>query len=110
MAEIMNGSRLATSEPILGADAAGHDACSAREQRLELTAPILALSTLGLAACGGGGASPGPAAPATPSALSATPGNGQVVLTWSSSAGATEYAISRGTSSGGPFTSVGDGK
>jgi uncharacterized protein (DUF1800 family) len=67
---------------------------------------MLALSTLGLAACGGGGASPGAATPATPSGLSSTVGNGQVVLTWSSSAGATGYAVSRGTSSAGPFTSV----
>ena len=104
----MNGSRLATSEQALG-PAALPDESSAHEQPLALTAPLLALSTLGLAACGGGGGvSPTPAAPATPSGLSATVGNGQVALTWSASAGATGYAVSRGASSAGPFASVGE--
>jgi uncharacterized protein (DUF1800 family) len=104
----MNGSRLATSELISSHDTAVRCEAIAVEQRVAHTAPILALSTLGLVACGGGGSGPSPAqpAPATPSGLTATPGNGQVVLTWSASAGATGYSISRGTSSAGPYTSV----
>ena len=102
----MNASRLATSESISGHDSAPHDETSALGSGPTLTA--LALSTLGLAACGGGGGGNAtmPTAPATPSGLSATAGNGQIVLTWSSSAGATGYTVSRGTSSMGPFTSV----
>jgi uncharacterized protein (DUF1800 family) len=75
-------------------------------QRLAFTTPIV-VSTVALAACGGGGNGTSPAAPpTTPGGLSATPGSGQVVLTWTASANATGYAISRATSSAGPFTSV----
>src|SRR5207247_654334 len=38
---------------------------------------------------------------ATPTGLSATPGNGSVSLSWSPSAGATGYRVYRGTSPGG---------
>jgi hypothetical protein len=40
-------------------------------------------------------------APATPTGLVATGGNGLVALTWTASAGATSYSIYRGTTSGG---------
>jgi len=45
--------------------------------------------------------------PAVPTGLSATPGDSQVVLTWSSAAGATSYKIKRSTTNGGPYTQVG---
>jgi fibronectin type 3 domain-containing protein len=47
------------------------------------------------------------APPLAPSGLSATPGNGQVALSWSGSSGATSYQIKRSTASGGPYGSVG---
>jgi fibronectin type 3 domain-containing protein len=48
-----------------------------------------------------------PAAPSTPTALSASPGNTQVSLTWSASSGAAGYHVKRATTSGGPYTQVG---
>src|SRR5271168_3369886 len=74
------------------------------------TAAVLALSTLGLAACGGGSSS-SPSAPLTPSApsgVTATPGNNQVALIWSASTGATGYSIGRATNSAGPYASIGE--
>ena len=79
--------------------------------KLVLTAPLLALSTLGLAACGdgGGGSSTPPptsaAIPATPSGLAATPGSAQVSLKWTASAGATSYLLSRAMSGGAAASS-----
>ena len=46
------------------------------------------------------------APPAAPTGLTATPGNGSVVLTWNSSAGAISYTLSRGTVSGGPYSTT----
>jgi fibronectin type 3 domain-containing protein len=46
------------------------------------------------------------AVPNTPANLVATSGNGQVVLTWSASTGATSYTVSYGTTSGGPYPTV----
>ena len=74
------------------------------------TVAVLALSTLGLAACGGDGSS-SPSAPLTPSApsgVTATPGNNQVALIWSASTGATGYSIGRATNSAGPYASIGE--
>jgi hypothetical protein len=72
------------------------------------TVAVLALSTLGVAACSGGSSSPSaPLTPAAPSGVTATPGNNQVALVWSASTGATGYSIARATTSAGPFTSVG---
>ena len=45
-------------------------------------------------------------APTVPAGLNAIPANAQVTLTWSASAGATSYAIKRGTSSGNENTTV----
>jgi lysophospholipase L1-like esterase len=52
------------------------------------------------------GSSGGGSAPSAPSNLSATPGSGQVSLSWTGGAGATSYSIYRGTTSGGE-TAVG---
>ena len=45
-------------------------------------------------------------APAPPANLVATPGNGQVGLTWDASAGATDYNVKRSTTNGGPYTTL----
>jgi cellulose 1,4-beta-cellobiosidase len=44
--------------------------------------------------------------PPAPTGLVATPGNGQVSLTWSASSGAINYRVKRSTVSGGPYTAV----
>ncbi|HEX6096595.1 MAG TPA: M14 family zinc carboxypeptidase [Thermoanaerobaculia bacterium] len=44
--------------------------------------------------------------PAAPGSLAATPGDGQVGLTWTASSGAALYNIHRGTASGGPYTAI----
>ena len=48
----------------------------------------------------------GLARPSAPAVLSATPGNGQVALSWSASSGATSYNVKRATVSGGPYTTI----
>jgi Fibronectin type III domain len=47
-----------------------------------------------------------PPPPPKPSGLNATPGNAQVVLTWTASSGATSYRVKRATVSGGPYTVI----
>jgi len=47
------------------------------------------------------------APPQPPTGLSATPGNGQVSLSWTASSGATSYNVKRSTVSGGPYTTAG---
>jgi len=54
---------------------------------------------------GGGGGTPPPA----PTNLVATPGNGQVSLSWNASSGATSYNVKRSTTNGGPYTTVATG-
>ena len=44
--------------------------------------------------------------PAAPATLAATAGNGQVVLSWTASSGATSYNVKRATTSGGPYTTI----
>ncbi|MCX6628088.1 MAG: DUF1800 family protein [Candidatus Solibacter sp.] len=46
-------------------------------------------------------AMPVPGAPPAPTNLKATPGNSQIVLTWTASAGAVSYKVFRGTTAGG---------
>jgi len=46
------------------------------------------------------------ALPGAPGALSATPGSGQISLTWTAATGAAGYRVHRGTASGGPYTTV----
>jgi fibronectin type 3 domain-containing protein len=48
-----------------------------------------------------------PAKPGAPSGLSATGGNASVSLSWTAVSGATSYQLSRSTTKGGPYTSVG---
>jgi hypothetical protein len=119
MARNMSGNRFAIRYPItLGPEPLHRDELIASDTQLErvgqteklvVTAPFLVLSALGLAACGGGGESstPGPSAPSAPSGLTATPGNAQVSLTWTASAGATSYNTLRATVTGGPYAMVG---
>lgn len=45
--------------------------------------------------------------PAAPATITAIPGTGKVSLSWSSPAGASNYVVSRSTTSGGPYTTVG---
>jgi fibronectin type 3 domain-containing protein len=45
-------------------------------------------------------------APAAPANLTATPGNAQVVLTWTALLGATHYNVKQALSSCGPFTTI----
>jgi len=52
------------------------------------------------------GGSTTPTAPAAPTGLTATAGNGQVSLSWAASSGATSYTVKRATTSGGPYTNV----
>jgi endo-1,4-beta-xylanase len=47
-----------------------------------------------------------PQPPAAPGGLAATPGNGQVSLSWNASPGATSYRVKRSTTSGGPYTLI----
>jgi hypothetical protein len=74
------------------------------------------LISLVFAGCGGGSSSgtpggdtppPAQTAPVAPTGLSATPGDGQVALTWTASTGATGYYVKRGDAVGGPYTQVG---
>ncbi len=46
------------------------------------------------------------AAPGPSGGLTATPGNGQVGLSWAAASGATGYRVRRSTTSGGPYTTV----
>jgi fibronectin type 3 domain-containing protein len=72
---------------------------------------LLALLVV-LTACGGGGNSGGGGGggvtpPATPSGVTATAGNAQVSLTWTSVSGATSYQVKRSVTSGSGYTQVG---
>jgi fibronectin type 3 domain-containing protein len=52
-------------------------------------------------------ATPQAPVPQPPAGLIATPGNGQVSLSWNPSSGATSYNVKRSTVSGGPYMTVG---
>jgi cellulose 1,4-beta-cellobiosidase len=47
-----------------------------------------------------------PPPPVAPMGLTATPGNAQVVLSWTASTGATSYNVKRSTVAGGPYVTV----
>jgi hypothetical protein len=72
---------------------------------------VALLTLLFLVRCGGtsgGGTTtpPPPVVPSVPTGLSATAGNAQVSLTWTTSSGATSYHVKRATVTGGPYTQV----
>jgi len=68
---------------------------------------ILLLLSFFLAGCGGSTSSGGGGTPpATPTGLTATPGNQQITISWNASAGATSYNLSRSTVSGGPYNLI----
>ena len=46
--------------------------------------------------------------PSVPTGLQATVVNGQVALTWNGSTDAVNYHVKRGTTSGGPYTVIGN--
>ena len=46
------------------------------------------------------------AVPPIPAGLTATPGNAQVLLSWTASSGAASYNVKRATTSGGPYSTV----
>lgn len=49
------------------------------------------------------------APPAAPANLTATPGDSQVRLAWTGSAGAASYTVKRSTTSGGPYAAIASG-
>ncbi|MGH2427383.1 MAG: S-layer homology domain-containing protein [Candidatus Limnocylindria bacterium] len=49
---------------------------------------------------------PEPPPPAAPTNLSATAGDGEVALSWTASTGATSYNVKRGTTDGGPYSTI----
>jgi|GEM_PF-7105342 len=74
---------------------------------------LLTVCLVMLTGCGGGGSdaeakapASSNAAPPTPTGLSATPGNAQASLSWSTSNGASSYSVKRATTSGGPYAQV----
>jgi len=85
-----------------------------RSQILLCVVAFLALGSI-FAGCGGGGNSGGGGGggvqiPATPTGVSATPGNAQVVVAWSAVTSgmnaATSFHVKRSTTSGGPYTTI----
>src|SRR6267142_2520485 len=67
-----------------------------------LTALLLLLPGCGSYGGGGGGTT----LPTTPTGLTATAGNAQVMLVWTASTGATSYYLKRSTTTGGPYTQI----
>ncbi len=68
----------------------------------------LFLEAAGCSASRGSGApgQPPQGLPPAPTSLTANPGDGQAVLTWTGSAAATSYTIRRGTAAGGPYADI----
>ncbi len=56
----------------------------------------------------GTGLVPLPHPPNAPTGLLVTTNSGQITLIWSQSAGATNYIVKRSTSTGGPYTTIGN--
>lgn len=50
-----------------------------------------------------------PATPSPPTGVIATPGNGQVSISWSESYGAVSYSVKRSTTAGGTYTTIATG-
>jgi hypothetical protein len=66
--------------------------------------PLLLLPGCGGGGYGGGTTTPPTVIPSVPTGLTATPGNANISLSWTSSAGAVSYHLKRATVSGGPYT------
>jgi len=73
---------------------------SPRGLRVSCLLSSLAAIPFLLAGCGSYGGGGGGNAPAAPTGLAATPGNGQVTLNWNASSGATTYYVKRSTTAG----------
>jgi hypothetical protein len=71
-----------------------------------IAAALVLQSCGGSGDSGGGGGGGGESAPSAPTGLTATAGNAQVSLSWSGSSGATSYNVGRGTTTGGPYTTI----
>jgi fibronectin type 3 domain-containing protein len=77
-----------------------------------LRAMSLATATVAIlfcAACAGTIGNPGggkTSIPATPAGLTATAGNSQITLNWSTTANATGYNVQRSTTTGGPYSQI----
>jgi hypothetical protein len=76
---------------------------------LSLTLACGGVSSSGGSSSNGRGSSGGGSqemAPPVPTALTATPGNQQVSLSWATSSGAASYHVKRGSVTGGPYTQI----
>jgi subtilase family serine protease len=80
----------------------------ARRRNAVVLGMVAFVSFSAILSCGGGSATtpPPPSPPAAPANLSATPGTGQVMLSWNASTGATGYNVKRAGVSGGPYTGL----
>lgn len=78
-------------------------------RRSALIKVLFLLPILLLLACGGGTGGGGKSVvviPAAPSGVTAIAANGQVNLAWTAVSGATSYNVKRGTTTGGPYSTV----
>ena len=78
-------------------------------RRSALIKVLFLLPILLLLACGGGTGGGGKSVvviPAAPSGVTAIAANGQVDLAWTAVSGATSYNVKRGTTTGGPYSTV----
>ena len=75
--------------------------------KISLFATLLACNACSNSGSNSANNGDGNSAPAAPTNLTATAGNQQASLTWTASGGATSYNVKRGTTSGGPYTTVG---
>jgi hypothetical protein len=83
-----------------------HGRSEFRSRNILAFALLLLFTACGGGSYAGGGGGGGGNPPGTPTGLTATAGNQQVVLGWSASAGATSYHVNRSTASGGPYTQI----
>jgi hypothetical protein len=75
--------------------------------KFSLFAMLLACNACSNSGSNSGNNGDGSSAPGAPVNLTATAGNQQASLSWTTSSGAASYAVKRGTASGGPYTTVG---
>jgi fibronectin type 3 domain-containing protein len=70
---------------------------------------VTAVNALGESASSNQASATPSAPPAAPTGLTATPSNHTVTLRWNASSGASTYNVKRGTTSGGPYTTIATG-